>query len=40
LLTYRTASRLGHTRTVSMDAAMTKLIVSVQRNIIARWLGF
>jgi alkylation response protein AidB-like acyl-CoA dehydrogenase len=28
LLTYRTASRLGHTRTVSMDAAMTKLFVS------------
>jgi hypothetical protein len=28
LLTYRTASRLGRTRTVSMDAAMTKLFVS------------
>jgi alkylation response protein AidB-like acyl-CoA dehydrogenase len=28
LLTYRAASRLGHTRTVSMDAAMTKLFVS------------
>lgn len=28
LLTYRAASRLGHTRTVSMDAAMAKLFVS------------
>ena len=28
LLTYRAASRLGRTRTVSMDAAMTKLFVS------------
>lgn len=28
LLTYRTASRLGHARTVSLDAAVTKLFVS------------
>jgi hypothetical protein len=28
LLTYRAASRIGRTRTVSMDAAMTKLFVS------------
>ena len=28
LLTYRSASRLGRSRTVSMDAAMTKLLVS------------